>query len=178
MSISPNALGGWAGLMESLSKTLDVKTRDGIALAVSETDGCDDCLAAHSYVSTNLAKSPEEIALSRQGRSGDPKRQAAVAFAKAVLEARGGVSDAQYDAGWADANIVEMIALTAQFLLTNSHGQRSADADRSSGGQSPEGSLTRGAFLWRGEGWRIQYVDGPRGLVSSASTRRPRPRTA
>ena len=33
MSISPNALGGWAGLMRSLSKTLDVKTRDGIALA-------------------------------------------------------------------------------------------------------------------------------------------------
>ena len=42
-----------------------------------------------------------------------------MAFAKAVLEARGGVSDAQYDAGWADPNIVEMIALTAQFLLTN-----------------------------------------------------------
>ena len=42
-----------------------------------------------------------------------------MAFAKAVLEARGGVSDAQYDAGWAHANIVEMIALTAQFLLTN-----------------------------------------------------------
>ena len=64
--------------MGSLSKTLDVKTRDGIALAMSEADGCDDCLAAHSYVSTNLAKPPEEIALNRQGRSGDPKRQAAV----------------------------------------------------------------------------------------------------
>jgi hypothetical protein len=33
--------------------------------------------------------------LNRQGRSGDPKRQAAVAFAKALIEARGGVSDAQ-----------------------------------------------------------------------------------
>ena len=42
-----------------------------------------------------------------------------MAFAKAVLEARGGVSYAQYDAGWTDANIVEMTALTAQFLLTN-----------------------------------------------------------
>jgi alkylhydroperoxidase family enzyme len=33
------------------------------------------------------------------------------------------VSDAQFaavkDAGWTDANIVEMIALTARFLLTN-----------------------------------------------------------
>ena len=124
MSISPNALAGWAGLMGSLSKTLDVKTRDGIALAVSEADGCDYCLAAHSYISTNLAKiPPEEIALNRQGRSGDPKRQAAVAFARALIETRGKVSDAQFaavrDAGWTDANIVEMIALTAQFLLTN-----------------------------------------------------------
>ena len=33
MSISPNALSGWATLMGSLAKTLDVKTRDGIALA-------------------------------------------------------------------------------------------------------------------------------------------------
>lgn len=71
-----------------------------------------------------LAKIPsEEIALNRQGQSSDPKRQAAVAFAKALIETRGKVSDAQFaavkDAGWTDANIVEMIALTAQFLLTN-----------------------------------------------------------
>jgi hypothetical protein len=29
MSISPNALSGWAALMGSLAKTLDVKMRDG-----------------------------------------------------------------------------------------------------------------------------------------------------
>ncbi|MBZ9894584.1 MULTISPECIES: peroxidase-related enzyme [unclassified Mesorhizobium] len=124
MSISPNALSGWAGLMGPVSKTLDLKTREGIALAVSEANGCDYCLAAHSYVSTNLAKiPPEEIALNRQGCSSDPKRKAAVAFAKALIETRGKVSDAQFeavrDAGWTDANIVEIIALTAQFLLTN-----------------------------------------------------------
>jgi uncharacterized peroxidase-related enzyme len=124
MSISPNVLGGWASLMGSLSKTLDLKARDGIALAISEADGCDYCLAAHSYTATNLAKiPPEEIDLNRQGRSSDAKRQAAVAFAKALIETRGKVSDAQFaavrDAGWTDANIVEIIALTAQFLLTN-----------------------------------------------------------
>jgi alkylhydroperoxidase family enzyme len=58
MSISPNALSGWATLMGSLAKALDLKTIDGIALAASEANGCDDCLAAHSYVSTNLAKPP------------------------------------------------------------------------------------------------------------------------
>ena len=97
---------------------------EGIALAVSEANGCEYCLPAHGYVSTKLAKIPsEEIALNRQGQSSDPKRQAAVAFAKALIETRGKVSDAQFasvkDARWTDANIVEMIALTAQFVLTN-----------------------------------------------------------
>ena len=124
MSISPNVLSGWASLMGSLAKTLDVRTRDGIALAVSEADGCDYCLAAHSFIAGNMAKVPaDEIALNREGRSSDPKRQAAVAFAKALIETHGKVSDAQFaavkNAGWTDANVVEMIALTAQFLLTN-----------------------------------------------------------
>ena len=65
----------------------------------------------------------DEIELNRECRWGDPKRQAAVAFAKALIETRGKVSDAQFaavrDVGWTDANIVEMTALTAQFLLTN-----------------------------------------------------------
>jgi uncharacterized peroxidase-related enzyme len=124
MSISPNALAGWAGLMSSLSKTLNVKTRDGIAMAVSEVDGCNYCLAAHSYIATNLAKmGPEEIALNREGRSSDPKREAAIHFAKLLVENRGKVTDAEFDAvkkaGWSDANIIEIIALSAQFLLTN-----------------------------------------------------------
>ncbi|HEX4351722.1 MAG TPA: hypothetical protein VHZ95_02385, partial [Polyangiales bacterium] len=53
----------------------------------------------------------------------DPKRQAARAFAKTLIEKRGKVSDEEFTtvkaAGWTDANIVEMIALAAQFLLTN-----------------------------------------------------------
>ena len=65
----------------------------------------------------------DEIELNRERRSSDPKRQAAVSFAKALIETRGKVSDAQFaavrDVGWTDANIVEMTALTAQFLLTN-----------------------------------------------------------
>lgn len=56
-------------------------------------------------------------------RARSAKRQAAVAFAKALIETRGKISDTQFAAvkyaGWTDANIVEMIALTAQVLLTN-----------------------------------------------------------
>ena len=99
MSINPNALSGLAALMGSLAKTLDVKTRDGGALAESEADGCDYCLAAQSFVAGDLAKIPvDEIELNRERRSSDPKRQAAVSFAKALIETRGKVSDAQFAA--------------------------------------------------------------------------------
>src|SRR6201996_7852590 len=124
MSISPAALNGWAGLMGQLATTLDVKTRDGIALAVSEADGCNYCLAAHSYIAHNLAKIDiDEIAINREGKSADPKRQAAIMFAKRLIDTAGKVSDEEFEtvrkAGWSDANTIEMCALTAQFLLTN-----------------------------------------------------------
>jgi len=124
LSISPPALTGWANLMGSLSTTLDIKTRDGISLAVSEADGCDYCLAAHSFIAHNLAKmDPDEISNNREGKSADPKRQAAIQFAKRLIETAGKVSDEEFaavrNAGWSDANIIEIIALTAQFLLTN-----------------------------------------------------------
>ena len=68
MSINPDVLAGFVGLQSSLAKTLDIRTRDAIALAVSEVNGCGYCIAAHSYVATDFARmSPEEIALNRQG---------------------------------------------------------------------------------------------------------------
>ena len=90
-SISPNALCGWATLMGTLAKTLDVKTRDGIALTVSEADGCGYCLAAYSFTAGKLKNPGARNRAERGGRSSDPKRQAAVAFAKALIETRGKV---------------------------------------------------------------------------------------
>src|SRR6202000_1506403 len=124
MSLNPPALLGWAQLQGQLGKTLDAKTRDAIALAVSEVDGCEYCLAAHSYIAGNFAKmSPEEIALNRQGKSSDPKRGAAADFARKLIEARGKVADedlaAVRAAGFSDGDVVAMIALSAQFLFTN-----------------------------------------------------------
>ncbi|HET7346595.1 MAG TPA: carboxymuconolactone decarboxylase family protein [Acidobacteriaceae bacterium] len=124
MSISPPVLTGWFGLMSNLGKTLDVKTRDSIALATGEANGCDYCLAAHSYVAATFANmSAAEIALNRAGHSESPKRAAAAAFAQRVIEMRGRVSDEDIAtvraAGYSDANIIEIVALTAQFLMTN-----------------------------------------------------------
>jgi uncharacterized peroxidase-related enzyme len=124
MSISPDVLAGFVGLQSSLTNTLDIKTRDAIALAVSEMNDCGYCIAAHSYAATNFARmSPEEIALNRQGGSHDVKRAAATNFAQHLIKTRGKVSDADLqavrDAGYSNAQIIEMVALSAQFLLTN-----------------------------------------------------------
>ena len=67
--------------------------------------------------------SPGEIGLNLQGRSADPKRAAAATFGRRLIEARGNVSDADIDAvraaGFGEAEVVEIVALTAQVLMTN-----------------------------------------------------------
>jgi uncharacterized peroxidase-related enzyme len=121
---SPIAFNSWATLLGSLSKALDVKTRDSIGLAVSEVNGCNYCLTVHSFTGEHMAKlSAEDILLARKGRANDPKRDAAVQFARKVIETRGHVSEADLkvvrEVGYTDANIIEIVALVAMYSLTN-----------------------------------------------------------
>lgn len=121
---SPAALAAFTGFNGALARTLDVKTRERIALAVAQVNGCDYCLSAHSYLGLNLARiSPEEIALNRKGGSSDPKADAAVRFAVRVTQARGHVADADIaavrEAGFTDGQLVEIVALVAENSFTN-----------------------------------------------------------
>jgi uncharacterized peroxidase-related enzyme len=121
---SPIAFNAWANLLGSLSKALDVKTRDSIGLAVSEVNGCNYCLTVHSFTAEHMAKLPaEDIILARKDHARDPKRDAAVQFAHKVVESRRHVTDADLqavrDAGYTDANIMEIVALVAMYSLTN-----------------------------------------------------------
>jgi uncharacterized peroxidase-related enzyme len=123
-ALSPIAFNAWTTLRGSLSKALDVKTRESIALAVSEVNGCNYCLAVHSFGAEHGGKMPaDEIILARKGHATDPKRDAAVRFARKVIETRGKVDDAELkavrDAGYTDANIMEIVALVAMYSLTN-----------------------------------------------------------
>ena len=122
---SPAALEGYLGLNGALAKgSLEAPTRERIALAVAEINGCDYCLSAHSYLGKNLAKlSDAEIATNRAGGSGDPKADAAVRFAVKLVNARGHVSDADIQtvkqAGYTDAHIIEIVLHVALNTLTN-----------------------------------------------------------
>lgn len=121
---SPVALEAFTGFHGALTRSLDVKTRERIALAVAEVNGCDYCLSAHSYLGANLAKlSAEEIALNRKGGSADGKAAAAVAFAAKVARERGHVDEADIAAvraaGFGDGEIVEIVAHVALNVFTN-----------------------------------------------------------
>ena len=122
---SPAALEGYLGLNGALAKgSLDSKTRERIALAVAEINGCGYCLSAHTYIGKNIAKLDDaEITANRSGTSNDLKANAAVQFAVKVVNARGHVSDADIAtvkaAGFDDAQIVEIVLHVALNTLTN-----------------------------------------------------------
>lgn len=122
---SPAALEGYFGLNGALSKgALDAKTRERIAVAVAEINGCGYCLSAHTYLGKNLAKLDDaELTANRSGASNDPKADAAVRFAAKVVRERGHVSDSDVvavkAAGYDDAQVVEIVLHVALNTLTN-----------------------------------------------------------
>ena len=122
---SPAALEGYLSMSGALGKgALPAPTRERIALAVAQVNGCGYCLSAHSYLGKNLAKlSDAEIAANRHGGSLDPKADAAVRFAVKVTRERGHVSDADVQAvrvaGYDDAQIVEIVQHVALNTWTN-----------------------------------------------------------
>ena len=122
---SPAALEGYLGMSGALGKgSLPAQTRERIALAVAEVNGCGYCLAAHSYLGTHVAKlSDAEIAANRHGGSLDAKADAAVRFAAKVVRERGHVSDADLQAvrlaGYDDAQIIEIVQHVALNTWTN-----------------------------------------------------------
>jgi uncharacterized peroxidase-related enzyme len=125
ISHSPQTLEGHLGLAGALSKgTLPAATRERIALAVAEANGCDYCLSAHTYLGKNLAKLDDaEITANRNGASNDPKANAAVRFAAELVRERGHVGEADVSevrlAGYSDAQILEIIAHVALNTFTN-----------------------------------------------------------
>ncbi|MDR6830773.1 putative peroxidase-related enzyme [Bosea sp. BE271] len=122
---NPAVLEGHLGLATALDKgLLPAATRERIAIAIAEFNGCDYCLSAHSYLAKNRAGlGEEEIAANRAGSSTDPKADAAVRFAVKVARERGHVADADVEAlrvaGYADAEIVEITLHVALNTWTN-----------------------------------------------------------
>jgi uncharacterized peroxidase-related enzyme len=125
VSSSPAALEGYLSLSGALGKgQLPAATRERIALAVAEINGCNYCLSAHTYLGKHVARLDDaEITANRSGASNDPKADAAVRFAAKVAHARGHVgADAVHavkEAGYDDAQVIEIVLHVALNTWTN-----------------------------------------------------------
>src|SRR5215831_3537491 len=75
MGNSAAFLEGYLNLSDALSKgTLDAKINDLIALTVAETNSCNYCLSAHTYLGSNLAKlDAETMEAARLAGARDPR---------------------------------------------------------------------------------------------------------
>jgi alkylhydroperoxidase family enzyme len=81
-------------------------------------------MRVHSYIGAQFGKlDAAELQMSRYGKSSDPKTETTVQFVKKITEMQGTVSGAELqavrDAGWTDAQTIEIIARGVQFLYTN-----------------------------------------------------------
>ena len=124
MAAAPAVLTGYANLGAALAGgRLGATLREKIALLAAQENGCDYCAAAHTALAGVEGLSVEAILDARRGAAVDPREQAALDFARAVLEQRGRVSDAELarvrSAGYADGDIAEIVANVAHAIYTN-----------------------------------------------------------
>ncbi|ELR71278.1 hypothetical protein C900_02893 [Fulvivirga imtechensis AK7] len=125
MGNSPAVLNGYLSFSGALgSSAIGAKLGELIALTVANTNGCEYCNAAHSYIGEKLIKlDSESIAAAREGKASDPKTEAALKFSRTLIEKKGKVSYDDIlvvkDAGFSDAEVTEIIAHTALNIFTN-----------------------------------------------------------
>jgi uncharacterized peroxidase-related enzyme len=121
---SPATLTAMNGFFVALAKgAFGAKIGERIAIAVANANGCRYCLAAHTTLGSMHGLDATELAAAKRGRSSDPKAQAALTLALAILESKGRVSDAALGAartaGLGDREIVETVGHVALNIFTN-----------------------------------------------------------
>lgn len=120
---SPSALEALVGFFGAVGKgSFDARTREAIALVVSEQNGCDYCLSAHTALGKGAGLDERAIADARVGKSDDRRRAALLSLARAIVDNRGrvgGALDEARRAGSSDAELVELLANVALTIFTN-----------------------------------------------------------
>lgn len=125
MGNSSAVLEGYLNLSGALSNgTLGAKTGELIALAVAESNSCDYCLSAHTYIGVNLVHiDSETLQNARSGQAADEKTTSILKFAKTLVAKNGLVNNDDVSVlqsiGITDGEIGEIVAHVALNILTN-----------------------------------------------------------
>lgn len=120
---SDNALKNYMAL-NSAKTSLSNKEKEAINLAVSEVNGCDYCLSAHTAIAKSNGFSETEILELRAGSASfDNKLDALASFAKHSVETKGKVSnevkETFFEAGFTTENLVDTIMLIGDKTISN-----------------------------------------------------------
>lgn len=124
MAHSPAVLEAYLNFNATLAGgQLKAELREELALLSAEMNACGYCVAAHTAIAKTVGLSGDAILRARKGYSLDPKTNAALNFARALIALGGEVSDADVqtakDAGLAEGEIGEIIANVALNIFTN-----------------------------------------------------------
>jgi AhpD family alkylhydroperoxidase len=95
--------------------TFDAKTREAIALAMANENGCEYCEASHTRTGRRAGWTDEEMLAIRAGKvTWDPKTAAMTALVRSASSNSGDVPDEVWqgalDAGWSERDLVEAFA--------------------------------------------------------------------
>lgn len=127
---SPAALKAFLGLHTIAGDgSLDAQTRERIALGLAEQNACQYCVSAHTAIGRKAGLSNSEMLENRKGSSEDSKAAIAVKFARSLADKNGEVSTSELlqvrNAGYSDAEIVEIITHVGMNVLTTILGKAS-----------------------------------------------------
>lgn len=120
----PAVLNALLGANDAIAKGgFDARDREAIALAVAGRNGCDYCASAHAAISASLKVDDKTVYDHLSGVSSDPRLQAILQLAVAVVESKGRVDDsdlaAARAAGLSEADIVETVGNVVVNIFTN-----------------------------------------------------------
>jgi uncharacterized peroxidase-related enzyme len=128
MSEAPALIDGFVTLREVLQHaTLDAKEREVLGLSNAVANGCEWCVAFHSFVALKLGIPRETVDAIRTGKApADPRARALSAFTGKLIERRGAIDrkdlEAFTAAGFTRQQALEAVAALAVSLMANYAG--------------------------------------------------------
>lgn len=123
---SPTALRVYLDTAKSFAaSSLSAVEQQVVLLAVSVANGCEFCVAAHSFIARNLVKVPSPVVDElRAGTSlPNPRLQSLAHFTRRFVAERGGVPDSAVDeflaAGFTRAQVLDVVVGVSLKTLSN-----------------------------------------------------------
>lgn len=120
---STHALASYLALQNAKSSIVG-KAREVVNLVVSQVNGCEYCLAAHTAIGKMVGFTDAQIIeIRRGGASFDARLDALAKLVKNIASERGHADSAHvqafFDAGWTQENLVDAIVVIGDKTVTN-----------------------------------------------------------